>query len=113
MKMEAQIGLFLAMVKHAVEENGVILVPRDESMRFLAERGMTVRELEGIILSLEWRDCFDGPEPDRDSRYHDWTVAEFCPTYDEEKIYLKLSVKVQDDRCKCLSVKVYTEREVA
>ncbi len=111
MKTDAQIGLFLAKAKEFVSKHGVIFVDRDASRRFLADRNMTVRELEQIILSLGAVDCFDGPEPDRDERYRDrWTVAEFSPTHCGEKLYLKLSIRMDAERCKCLSVKLYTEK---
>lgn len=103
--------MFLAIAKRAVEEHGVILVERAASMQFLADRNMTVEELEDVILSLRAADCFDGPEADRDERFPEWTVAEFSPTHCGDKLYLKLSVKVQSNRCKCLSVKLYAEKE--
>lgn len=55
---------------------------------------------------------FDGPEPDRDLRYSEkWTVAEFSPAYCGETLYLKLSIRVDVERCKCLSVKLYVDRK--
>lgn len=67
--------------------------------------------LTDIILSLRPEDCFDGPEPDRDPRYAEkWTVAEFSPTYCGELIYLKMSIRADVERAKCLSVKAYVER---
>ena len=37
---------------------------------------------------------FDGPEPDRDpQRAEKWTVAEFSPEYEDDTLYLKLSVR--------------------
>lgn len=63
------------------------------------------------MLSLKPEDCFDGPEADRDSRFADkWTVAEFSPTYRMEPLYLKLSIRIDVERVKCLSVKAYTRR---
>ena len=67
--------------------------------------------LTDVILSLKPEDCFDGPEPDRDPRYADkWTVAEFSPAYRGEPLYLKMSIRVDVERAKCLSVKAYVER---
>lgn len=110
MKPQASIALYLIMMKRFVRDNGVIFVPRDQSIEFMAERGMTVEDLRGIIFSLQTSDCFDGPEPDRDGRFPDWTVAEFCPVFEGERLYLKTSIKVSAERCKCLSVKLYTEK---
>lgn len=110
MKAPQQIRLFLHNLKCFVEKNGFTYVPREASDRFLAERNMTYDELTRIIMALEVSDCFDGPEPDRDPRYADkWTVAEFSPAYQDEKLYLKLSIRMDAERAKCLSVKLYTE----
>lgn len=84
MKAPSQIALFLQVAKTAVTENGCILLEREASMAFLAERGMTVEDVVEIIGSLEVDDCFDGPEPDRDPRYPEWTVAEFGPYFEGE-----------------------------
>ena len=111
MKQKASIVLYLNAMKKYVRDNGVILVPRDQNIEFMAERGMTMEDLKGIIFCLETCDCFDGPEPDRDERYADWTVAEFSPTFQGERLYLKTSIKVSAERCKCLSVKLYAEKE--
>lgn len=114
MKVAQQIALFLHCLKSFVEKNGFVYVPREGSDKFMADRNMTYDELKGVILSLEVSDCFDGPEQDRDAKYADkWTVAEFSPTYRDEKLYLKLSIRMDTERAKCLSVKLYTEREVS
>ena len=106
-----QRALFLRQVKLFVEKHGFILVPRGHNMTFMADHGMTMDDLRRVILSLEPKDMFDGPEPDRDLRYSEkWTVAEFSPEYEEETLYLKLSVRTDVERCKCLSVKLYVDR---
>lgn len=111
MKTPAQISLFLSRMKRIVEEKGFIYVDRDASNQFLADRGYSHRDLILLILSLEVEDCFDGPEPDRDVRYRDkWTVAEFAPVFRGEKLYLKMSIRVDSGTAKCLSVKLYVER---
>lgn len=112
MKSPSQVAMFLNIAKRAVEEHGLALVERAASMQFLTDRNMTVGELESVVLALRVSDCFDGPEADRDARFADWTVAEFSPAHCGERLYLKLSVKVAAGRCKCLSVKLYSEREV-
>ena len=106
-----QRALFLHQVKLFVEKHGFILVSREQNMSFMAERGMTMDDLKRVILSLEPKDMFDGPEPDRDPRYSEkWTVAEFSPEHEGETLYLKLSVRTDVERCKCLSVKLYVDR---
>ena len=75
---------------------------------------MSMEMLRSVILSLQPKDCFDGPEADRDPCYADkWTVAEFSPTYRGELLYLKMSIRVDVERAKCLSVKAYIERRDA
>ncbi len=109
-----QRALFLHQVKAFVNKNGFILVPREQSRMFMAERGMTMDGLRQVVLALEPKDMFDGPEPDRDPRYSEkWTVAEFSPAYCGETLYLKLSIRVDVERCKCLSVKLYVDRQEA
>ena len=77
----------------------------------MASRGMSTGMLTDLILSLNPEDCFDGPEPDRDPRFADkWTVAEFAPYYQGETLYLKMSIRVDAERAKCLSVKAFVER---
>ncbi|MBR1829358.1 MAG: hypothetical protein IJ781_07605 [Atopobiaceae bacterium] len=110
MKHPAQIVLFLQQMKSIVAEQGFILVERDASMQFLADAGMTIEQLKTVILTLEPEQCFDGPEPDRDPRYKEWTVAEFSPIYGGELLYLKMSIRSEKRRCKCLSVKLYKDR---
>ncbi len=104
-------ALFLHQVKKFVEKNGFVLVPRGQNITFMAELGMTIDDLRRVILSLEPKDMFDGPEQDRDPRFRDkWTVAEFSPAYGSETLYLKLSVRTDAERCKCLSVKLFVGR---
>ena len=111
MKPAASIELFLSQLKQFVEKNSFILVNRESTMQFMASRGMSMGTLTEVILSLKPENCFDGPEPDRDPRYaNKWTVAEFSPNYQGEKLYLKMSIRVDAERAKCLSVKAYVER---
>ena len=73
--------------------------------------GMSMDMLTNVILSLEPEDCFDGPEADRDPRFaKKWTVAEFSPMFRGEQLYLKMSIRVDTERAKCLSVKAYIEK---
>ena len=114
MKPIASIELFLRQLKNFVEKNSFVLVDRKASMQLMADRGMLLDTLRDVILSVRPEDCFDGPEADRDPRFADkWTVAEFAPTYHNETLYLKLSIRVDVGRVKCLSVKAYTRRGAA
>lgn len=104
------VGLFLLKMKEIVEKNGFILVEREASMEFMADMGITMEDLKDVILSLTSASCFDGPERDRDPRFDGWTVAEFSPTAFGRTLYLKMSIKLEAERCKCLSVKLYRDR---
>lgn len=111
MKPTSLIRLYLLNLKQFVEKNSFILVDREATKEFMASRGMSMGMLQDVILSLTPGDCFDGSEPDKDPRYTDkWTVAEFAPTYCGETLYLKLSMRMDTERVKCLSVKAYVER---
>lgn len=111
MKLTAFIELYLRQLKAFVEKNSFILVEREATKQFMASKGMSMGMLTDIILSLGPEDCFDGPEADRDPRFADkWTVAEFAPDYLGERLYLKMSIRVDVERAKCLSVKTYIER---
>lgn len=104
-------ALFLHHAKEFVNKNGFTLIPREQTMAFMAESGMTMDDLKLLILSLEPRVMIDGPEPDRDPRYSEkWTVAEFAPGYNGRTLYLKLSIRMDAERCKCLSVKLFADR---
>ena len=110
MKYPAQISLFLAQAKQYVESNGIYFAEREQSISFLAARGLMLEDLETLILTLTVTDWVKGPEPDYDPAYADkWTVAVFSPDWNGEKVYLKLSIRVDAKRCKCLSVKLWSE----
>lgn len=112
MKHRAQMSLFLQAMKRFASRDGILLIEREASMSFLSQRGMTMSDLMGIVLSLTPSDCFDGPEPDRDPRYAEhWTVAEFAPIFNGERLYLKMSIRMDVQRCKCLSIKAWIEEE--
>lgn len=105
------IALFLHQMKSIVKDNGFIFVEREASLKFMADFNLTMGQLEDVIMGLEPRDCFDGPEADRDPRYSEhWTVAEFSPEAFGETLYLKMSIRIDVRRCKCLSVKLYREK---
>lgn len=105
------VGLFLHEMKEIVEKNDFILVEREASLEFMADLGVTMVELRNVILSLKPSDCFDGPERDRGPRFTGWTVAEFSPEAFGKTLYLKMSIKLEVERCKCLSVKLYRDRK--
>lgn len=101
------VGLFLHRMREIIRESGIVLVPREASLQFLATRGMTAQDVEYIAKALKAEDCFDGPEPDRDERYPGFVVAEFSPIFEGEKLYFKISIDSNAVVCKCLSIKAY------
>ena len=106
LKPKASIELFLQLAKLIVRNRGIIFVPRKESKAFIEDNGLSTRDVIGIILRLTTRDCFDGPEADRDQAKADyWTVAEFNPRWRSKRLYLKISINLSAKRCKCLSIK--------
>ncbi len=114
MRPTAFIKLYLRQLKEFVEKNSFILVDREATRQFMASRGISMGMLTDVILSLKPEDCFDGPEADRDPKYaKEWTVAEFAPDYHGETLYLKMSIRIDAERVKCLSVKAYIGRRDA
>lgn len=102
-----QVAWFLLEMRKIVETRGFLLVPREESQQFLADANMTISQLQAVLMELSPRDCFDGPERDRDPKYYKWTVAEFKPLFRGVSLYLKVSINMEKRRCKCLSVKLW------
>lgn len=110
MKPSATIDLFIQLAKLYVRRNGLLIIPRRDTLAFLNETGTTIKDVIHIIKHLDPSMCFDGPEADRDQRRADaWTVAEFSPTWRRKKLYLKISINLSTKRCKCLSIKPYQE----
>lgn len=109
---DSQIGLFLFRIKDILHNGTVQIIPREQNLNFMAERGISQDEVFDIITALTVDDCFDGPEPDRDPRWSsNWTVAEFGPVAEYGKLYLKLSICCDALWGKVISVKLYAERE--
>ena len=104
-----QVGLFLSLAKDCVGKDRFMFIPRRQNVEYMASVGMSMDDLKSVILSLDESDCFGGPEPDRDDGYDEWTVAKFSPECEGDKLYLKISVKVTAERCKCLSVKLLND----
>lgn len=109
---DSQIGLFLFRIKDIVQNGIIQIIPREQNLDFMGERGVSQDEVLDIITALTVDDCFDGPEADRDPKWSDkWTVAEFGPATEYGKLYLKLSICCDDLLGKVISVKLYAERE--
>ncbi len=107
MAIEAQIGLFLHYAKQFVNKNGIIFIPRDQNVQYMASVGMTIKDLEELVFALDAVDCVRGPEPDKDpKRAAHWTVAIFHPKHNGVELYLKISIRIDEERCRCISIKL-------
>lgn len=107
MAFKTPIGLFLHYAKQFVSKNGIIFIPRDQNVQYMTSVGMTIKDLEDLIFALDTVDCVRGPEPDKDpTRAAHWLVAIFCPIHNGVELYLKISIRMDKERCKCLSIKL-------
>lgn len=85
-----QIQLFLTAIKETITSRNFYVVQRDKNNAFLAKSGMTPKEREKIILSLESTHFMAGPKPDHNSPSED--VWEFKTRYNNKEIYIKLKL---------------------
>lgn len=86
----------------ATSGRGVDIVPRAETRPTLARLGLTMANLEELLLGLSVADYCKGPEADRDRPESIWI---FGREIEGQEIYIKLKVaKVGDRRiAKCIS----------
>lgn len=106
-----QIGMFLHFAKRFVSKNGVLIARRKQNLDYMASAGMTISDLENLILGLEAANCVKGPEADYDpERAKHWHVAVFNPVFQEKELYLKISIRIDQERCNCISVKLSDKR---
>ncbi|MEW8402418.1 MAG: hypothetical protein AB2717_17065 [Candidatus Thiodiazotropha sp.] len=82
--------------------SGVDIVPRAETRPTLSRLGLTMANLEEILLGLSVADYCKGPEPDRDRPGSIWV---FGREIEGHEVYIKLKVaQVRDRRiAKCIS----------
>lgn len=100
---EDQIRLFLLKVKEAISLGNFTVINRDKNTKFLADCGITPREREIIILSLDVDDYEKGPTPDHKKSSEDIWI--FRKQYLGIDIYIKLKLVIQQEvfHCICLS----------
>lgn len=106
MTTKSQIQLFLTQIKETITSKNFIVIPRDKNNEFLATTGMTPKEREEIILSLETRHYMKGPAADHKNP-GEKEIWVFKVNYSGKDIYIKLKLSLNPDTKtffgKCLS----------
>lgn len=49
-----------------------IIIRTRKNIEFMREHSLTSEDIKDIIRELSAKDCFEGPEKDRDSQYNGW-----------------------------------------
>jgi len=82
--------------------SGVDIIPRAETRPTLAQLGLTMANLEELLLGLSVADYCKGPVPDRDRPGSIWI---FGREIEGHEVYIKLKVAQVGDRhiAKCIS----------
>lgn len=95
-------SFLLEFKRAATGGSGIDIVPRTETRTTLARLGLTLANLEEILLGLSVIDYCRGPEPDRDRPGNVWF---FGREIEEHEIYIKLKVAQVRGRliAKCIS----------
>lgn len=99
---------FLEVLKRAVAEFGLFVVPRSENNNTLKQLGLTKRNQEDIIFSLTPADYVKGPEEDRDKPGEIWVFGKRvgkCLLYFKFKIMNATALP----RAKCISFHIAEE----
>ena len=97
---------YLLKIKRIIDKdkNGdkFIIVRTDKNNNFMREYNLNDEDVKDIIKELSVRDCFAGPEPDRDPKYNGW-IFKFCPMFEGVKLYIKIRIE-SIEKSICLSV---------
>lgn len=101
--LEFQVQLFLANIKETITKGNFFVVERNKNNSFLAAAGMTPKERERIVLSLESNHYIGGPRPDHSNPNED--IWEFKIRYDDKDLYIKLKLVLFSGKYigKCIS----------
>lgn len=102
MSLQAVREFLLEFKQIVTEGSGVDIVPRAETRPTLAHLGLTMANLEELLLGLSVADYCEGPEPDRDRPGDVWV---FGREIEGQEVYIKLKVaQVGNHRiAKCIS----------
>ncbi len=89
----------------ATSGSGVDIIPRAEMRPTLAQLGLTMANLEELLLGISVADYCRGPELDRDRPGSIWI---FGREIEDQEVYIKLKVVRVGDRriAKCISFHV-------
>lgn len=88
--------------KFASSKRGIYLIPREESLKTLADLGLTKKNFKEIIMTLSVMDYCEGPKKDIDRSGEIWV---FGKQIGGKEIYIKLKVaQVSGNKiAKCIS----------
>lgn len=78
------------------------IVKTKKNIEFMREYSLNLEDIKNIIRGITIKDCFKGPEKDRDSRYNG-LIFFFCPMFEGIKLYIKIRLE-SDERTVCISV---------
>lgn len=96
----------LLKIKQTIDKdkNGdkFIIVRTRKNIEFMRKYQLGKEDVKDIIINLSVKDCFSGPEEDRDKKYKGW-IFKFCPMYNGIKLYIKIRIE-SIDKSICLSV---------
>ena len=90
------------------DENGnmfKINYANPKNREFLIKNNLGLEDVKNIVLGLDVKECFDGPEADRNSKYSG-SVLEFDSRFEDERIYTKLRYE-SEQKTVCMSIHEY------
>lgn len=79
-----------------------IIVRTRKNIEFLREYSLTNEDVKGIVRQLSVKDCFAGPEKDRNPKYDGW-IFKFNPMFENTQLYIKIRIE-NTEKSVCLSV---------
>lgn len=99
-------GQSLLKIKRIVDAdiNGdkFVIKRRKKNIDFMREYSLTNEDVKDIVRRLTVKDCYKGPEKDRDEAY-EGPLFFFSPMFEGIKIYIKIRIE-SDEKSVCLSV---------
>lgn len=80
------------------------LANRNKNIEFLIDNGLLIDDIKNIILNLEIKDYYKGPEEDRDG--YEGEIWIFTPMFADKKIYVKIRIE-KNILVVCISIHEY------
>jgi len=96
----AEIEKFLNKSKSLIKSGAFDFVPRKKNMDSIKEAGLTIKHVKEIILELNYKNYYRGPDNDIGS-YRKGVVWEFGYNIDGTDFYIKLKIEQRGDK-ECL-----------